>query len=126
MISVLTHAFRNLPFHARSHPRRLAHLLHQQLLAQDTPPRYFYRVFDDKSVSRSDEEKGGFHALPDENGIPFTDSVHPPKSLKVMVEQHLNWGNRNPTPFISVTSMGMAIRYFGQRRGWLRNPSRLT
>lgn len=78
--------------------------------------RYFYRVFDETSVSRFSESEG-FKA----GRSTGTFKPHLPKAKKV-VQQHKRWENRKPSPFISVTrSRAKAVHYARQRREWGRD-----
>jgi hypothetical protein len=73
-------------------------------------PRFLYRVFDDQSVSRLDED--GFAA-----GNPNGGFNHKKYWAKYVIQRHMHWGNRRPTPFISVTaSRAKAVHYARQRQ----------
>ncbi|KAG1840463.1 hypothetical protein DFJ58DRAFT_810379 [Suillus subalutaceus] len=94
---------------------------------QDTPtagPQYFYRVFDEKSFSQF-HETSGFVA-----GIP--NAIYDPKHWKARheLERHMDWTNKHPTPFISVTaSREKALEFALQRvksRGALSQLRRST
>ena len=73
-------------------------------------PRYLYRVFDDQSVSKWDEDDGFIAGWPDR---PFDPSRH---GARKVVEEHMDWSNRTLTPFISATSSPQkAVQYARQR-----------
>jgi len=70
-----------------------------------------YRVFDDESVSRFNEADGFVAGNPD--GA-FNRHM---RGAKYVIQRHMRWGNRRPTPFISVTdSRAKAVHYARQRR----------
>jgi len=74
-------------------------------------PKYFYRVYDDLSVSRFNERDGFVAGAPGDAFDPRKDGA------KYVVERHMYWFNDCPTPFISVTaSRKKAIHYANQRR----------
>jgi hypothetical protein len=74
-------------------------------------PRFLYRVFDDRSVSRLNEVDG-FVAGDPEGG--FNRRRY---WAKYVIQRHMRWGNRRPTPFISVTSSrAKAVHYARQRQ----------
>jgi hypothetical protein len=76
-------------------------------------PRYYYRVVDDKSHCKYDQDEGFVASIPN--------AVYNPNhwNAKRELEQHMNWANRDPTPFISVTvSREQAIHYALQRMEW--------
>jgi hypothetical protein len=71
-------------------------------------PDYFYRVFDDKSVSQYDKY----------DGFCAPRKAFYPKAhwAKFVVQRHMNWRNRWNSPFISVTSSyDKALKYAVQR-----------
>jgi hypothetical protein len=73
-------------------------------------PQFLYRVFDDQSVSRLNEVDGFVAGNPD--GA-FNRHRY---WAKYVIQQHMRWGNRLPTPFISVTaSRAKAFHYAEQR-----------
>ena len=72
-------------------------------------PRYFYRVYDEYSVSQFDGDDG-FEA----QGA----GLFSPRAnwAKFVVARHMDWSNRTPSPFISVTdSREKANEYASQR-----------
>lgn len=74
-------------------------------------PRYLYRVFDDTSISYLDEVNG-FVA-----GNPVGAFKRHRYWAKYVLQRHMRWGNRQPTPFISVTaSRAKAAHYARQRQ----------
>jgi len=74
------------------------------------PPRFLYRVYDDQSVSRFDEVDGFLAGNPN---AAFNRNRY---WAKFVVRRHMHWGNRRPTPFISVTaSRAKALHYATQR-----------
>ncbi|KAJ8579302.1 hypothetical protein M405DRAFT_155887 [Rhizopogon salebrosus TDB-379] len=76
-------------------------------------PRYYYRVVDDKSHCKYEQDKGFVASIPN--------AVYNPSHWKAKreLERHMDWGNRHPTPFISVTaSRKQAIHYALQRVEW--------
>jgi len=74
-------------------------------------PRFLYRVFDDQSVSRLNEVDGFVAGNP--NGG-FSRKRY---WAKYVIQRHMHWGNRRPTPFISVTaSRAKAVHYARQRQ----------
>jgi len=73
-------------------------------------PRFVYRLYDDQSVSRFDEVDGFVAGNPN---AAFNRNRY---WAKYVVQRHMRWGNRRPTPFISVTaSRGKALLYAAQR-----------
>jgi hypothetical protein len=73
-------------------------------------PRYYYRVVDDKSHCKYDQDKGFVASIPN--------AVYNPnhRKAKQELEWHMEWGNRHPTPFISVTaSREQALKFALQR-----------
>jgi hypothetical protein len=79
-----------------------------------TLPEFFYRVFDDESVSQYDQDDG-FCA----SRKAFYPNRH---WAKFVVERHMDWGNRCSSPFISVTSSyDKALTYLAQREQMGRN-----
>ena len=83
------------------------------------PPRYLYRVFDETSISTLDEEEG-FVAASDS---PFNRHR---RGAKDVVERHMDWNNRSPTPFISTTTLRKAEHYAQQRVDWGREEVRIA
>ncbi|KIM76144.1 hypothetical protein PILCRDRAFT_826655 [Piloderma croceum F 1598] len=74
-------------------------------------PKFVYRVFDDQSVSRFNGVDGFVAGNPD--GA-FNRHRYGAKSV---IQRHMRWGNRRPTPFISVTaSRAKAVHYARQRQ----------
>ena len=79
-------------------------------------PPYFYRVYDETSVSQYDEGCG----FSVDEGVRFDPDQH---WAKYVVQRHINWKNRRRTPFISVTaSLEQACEYYRQRESWGRDP----
>jgi hypothetical protein len=84
-------------------------------------PQYLYRVYDNESISRFSHGRGFLAGSP--NGA-FDPSKH---WARYVVERHMDWNNRSPTPFISTTdSTHRAIRYAEQRRVWLNEGIRIA
>lgn len=73
-------------------------------------PRFLYRVFDDRSYSRFSEDSGFVAGNP--NGA-FNRNRY---WAKYVIQRHMLWSNRRPTPFISVTSRAKAVHYAKQRK----------
>ncbi|KAG1876983.1 hypothetical protein C8R48DRAFT_768550 [Suillus tomentosus] len=61
-------------------------------------PRYLYRVFDEQSCSQLNRS-GAFVA-----SIPYAVYDRDHRNARRQLELHMDWSNRRPTPFISVTS----------------------
>jgi len=79
---------------------------------QDTPtvPQYFYRVFDETSHSQFHENWGFWAGI--RNAV--YDPKHP--NARRELEWHMDWNNKHPTPFISVTaSREKALEFASQR-----------
>jgi len=74
------------------------------------PPRFLYRLFDDSSVSRFDEDDGFVAGNP--RGA-FNRNQY---WAKYVIQRHMHWGNRRPTPFISVTSSRAKALHYAQQR----------
>jgi hypothetical protein len=71
------------------------------------PPQYLYRVFDEESFCQFDKQNGFIAGV--------ARSLNRYK-IRYYVERHMEWGNRIPTPFISVTaSRSKALQYALQR-----------
>ena len=76
-------------------------------------PRFLYRVFDDNSVSRLDEDGVDGFVAGNPDGA-FNRNWH---WVKYVIQRHMRWANRRPTPFISVTSSrNKAVHYVRQRQ----------
>jgi len=74
-------------------------------------PQFLYRVFDDNSVSRLDGIDGFVAGNP---GKAFSPNRY---WAKYVIQRHMRWGNRRPTPFISATSSrAKAVHYARQRQ----------
>jgi hypothetical protein len=70
-------------------------------------PQFFYRVYDNQSVSKLTEY-----------GFQTPDAAFDPSApwAKHVVKRHMDWSNRSPSPFISVTdSEEKACEYARQR-----------
>ncbi|KAG2119207.1 hypothetical protein DEU56DRAFT_137636 [Suillus clintonianus] len=73
-------------------------------------PRYLYRVYDEESCSQFNRASGFVASIPN--------AVYNPehRNARRQLKQHMNWGNRYRTPFISVTgSREKALEYALQR-----------
>jgi hypothetical protein len=78
-------------------------------------PRYLYRVFDDQSVSKWDEDDGFIAGWPDR---PFDLSKGWARGV---VTEHMDWSNRILTPFISTTSSPHPAVNYAQQREQMRH-----
>jgi hypothetical protein len=75
-------------------------------------PRVFYRVEDADSSARYFDGEGIFAADTD-TAVHFGNKGN---ALFDQIEQHLDWSNRNPTPFISTYCDEFAARWEAERR----------
>jgi len=73
-------------------------------------PQYFYRVSDNSSRCKYDKDEGFVASIP--NAI--YDPEHPNAKRELVL--HMNWRNRKPTPFISVTSSPEKALQFALKR----------
>jgi hypothetical protein len=73
-------------------------------------PRFVYRVYDTHSISRLDDQNG-FEAGDPEGAF----SRHR-FWAKYVIQRHMRWANRRPTPFISVTSSRAKANHYAQQR----------
>ena len=80
-------------------------------------PNVVYRVFDDSSVSKFDPFKGFLAGDPT---WPIED-WHNPEKMNLALSRHLDWYNREPTPFLSTSSCVKKTLHEAERRGSFSN-----